>query len=280
MFGLFGKCSGKAIKSTRPEPTYEMSDSPVIGYVLLREMVSREQVIAALNEHIDDEDTLEWDEGATDSDTVGCTINGLWVAISSTDAPFPDGEAQGALHPVFGRDDYEAIDQHRAFLIVAGMPVMSASYSDNQAPLSHLDAVAFQVQAVRALLHLPEAVGYYSGDVSTTYGKGPYLAITDSEEPLLSGFMAPVWVSSRRDGAWDAYSIGLTKWGIPDVQVVGSKREPSELFEYLTDIVDYQIQGGRIRAGETIGRDKHEKITTSWQPSIIDEEETALQLEM
>ncbi len=31
MFGLFGKRSGKAIKSTRPEPTYEMSDGPVIG---------------------------------------------------------------------------------------------------------------------------------------------------------------------------------------------------------------------------------------------------------
>lgn len=31
MFGLFGKRPGKAIKSTRPEPTYEMSDGPVIG---------------------------------------------------------------------------------------------------------------------------------------------------------------------------------------------------------------------------------------------------------
>lgn len=278
MFGLFGKRSGKVTKSTRPEPTYEMSDGPVIGYVLLREVVSREQIIAVMNEHIDDEEVFEWD--AADGDTVACTINGLWVPISLTDAPFPGGEAQGALHPVFAGDDPEAIEQHRAFLLVAGMPGISKGDSDDGAPLSHLDAVAFQVQAVRALLHLPEAVGYYSGDVSTTYGKGPYLAITDSEEPLLSGFMAPVWVSSRRDGAWDAYSIGLTKWGIPDVQVVGSKREPSELFEYLTDIVDYQIQGGRIRAGETIGRDKHEKITTSWQPSIIDEEETALQLEM
>lgn len=39
MFGLFGKRSGKTVQSTRPEPTYEMSDSPVIGYVLLREAV-------------------------------------------------------------------------------------------------------------------------------------------------------------------------------------------------------------------------------------------------
>ncbi|MDU7360780.1 MAG: hypothetical protein E7L00_06195 [Propionibacteriaceae bacterium] len=42
IFGLFGNLAGKAIKSTRPEPTYEMSNSPVIGYVLLREVVSRE----------------------------------------------------------------------------------------------------------------------------------------------------------------------------------------------------------------------------------------------
>lgn len=62
--------------------------------------------------------------------------------------------------------------------------------------------------------------------------------------------------------------------------MVGSKRGPLELFDFLTYIVNYQIQGGRIRAGETIGRTKREKIKTSWQPSIIDEEETALQLEM
>lgn len=61
IFGLFGNLAGKAIKSTRPEPTYEMSDSPVIGYVLLREVVSREQIIAALNEQIHDEDTVAWD---------------------------------------------------------------------------------------------------------------------------------------------------------------------------------------------------------------------------
>ncbi|MFC0581963.1 hypothetical protein [Micrococcoides hystricis] len=41
------------------------------------------------------------------------------------------------------------------------------------------------------------------------------------------------------------------------------EREPSELFEYLTDIVDYQIRGGRIRAGETLVRDENEKIMTS-----------------
>lgn len=82
------------------------------------------------------------------------------------------------------------------------------------------------------------------------------------------------------DDAWNAYSIGLTKWGIPDVQVVGSKREPSELFEYLTDSVDYQILGGCIRAGGNVGRDENEKIMTSWQAGILYEEKTALQLEM
>lgn len=63
-----------------------------------------------------------------------------------------------------------------------------------------MDAVGNQVIAVRALLRLPEAVGYYSGDVDTTYGKGPYLTITDLEEPLLSAFMAPVWVGPSPDG--------------------------------------------------------------------------------
>lgn len=280
MFGLFGKRSGKAIKSTRSEPTYEMNDDPVIGYVLLRESVSREQIIAALNDHVSEEDNLEWDEDAADGDNLSCSINGLWISISSMDAPFPDGEAQGVLHPMFGGDDPEAIEQHHAFLIVAGVPSLSETHSDNQAPLSHMDAVALQAQAVRALLHLPEAVGYYSGDVGTTYGKEVYLTITDPEEPMPSAFMAPVWVRQREDGTWNAYSIGLPKWGIPDIQVVGSKREPTELFEYLTDIVDYQIRGGRIRAGETLGRDENEKITTSWQPSIVDDEQTALQLDM
>ena len=280
MFGLFGKRSGKAVQSTRPEPTYEMSDSPVIGYVLLREAVSRDQIIEALNEHISDEEVFEWDEDASDGDTMGCTINGLWVAISSTDAPFPEGEAQGVLHPVFAGDDPEAIAEHRAFLLVAGMPGISKGDSDDEAPLSHLDVVINHVQVVRALLYLEEAVGYYSGDAGTTYGKEPYLEITEAEDLFAAAFLAPVWVRPRQDGAWDAYSIGLTKWGIPEVQVVGSTREPGDLFSYLMDIVGYLLGGARIRAGETLGRDENEKIMTSWQPSIIDEEQTALQLEM
>lgn len=280
MFGLFGKRSGKAIKSTRPEPAYEMYDDPVIGYVLLSESVSRDQIINALNDHVSEDDQLEWDEDAADEDSLGCSINGLWISISLTDAPFPDGEAQGVLHPVFGGDDPESIEQHRAFLIVAGVPALSKGHSGGEAPFSHKDAVILQVQAVRSLLLLPEAVGYYSGGVGTTYSKEAYLTITDAENPMPAAFIGPVWVRPGEDDTWNAYSIGLPKWGIPDIQVVGSKREPSELFGYLTDIVDYQIRGGRIRAGETLGRDENEKIMTSWQPSIVDEGQTALQLEM
>lgn len=280
MFGLFGKRSGKAIKSTRPEPTYEMNDDPVIGYVLLREAVSREQIIEALNDHVSEDDQLEWDEDAADDDSLGCSINGLWISILLMDGPFPDGAAQGVLHPVFGGDDPEAIEQHRAFLIVAGVPAMSKGDSGDQALFSHQDAVILQVQAVRSLLHLPEAVGYHSGDVGTTYGKETYLTITDAENPMPAAFIGPVWLRPGEDDTWNAYSVGLPKWGIPDIQVVGSKREPSELFEYLMDIVDYQIGGGRIRAGETLGRDENEKIMTSWQPSIVEEGQTALQLEM
>lgn len=131
MFGPFGKRSGKAVKSTRPEPTYEMSDGPVIGYVLLSEAVSRDQIVEALNDHISDDEVFEWD--GADGDTVACTINGLWVPISLTDAPFPGGEAQGALHPAFAGDDPEAIEQHRAFLVVAGMPGISKGDSDDGA---------------------------------------------------------------------------------------------------------------------------------------------------
>lgn len=280
MFGLFGKRSGKAIKSTRPEPTYEMSDGPVIGYVLLRDAVSRKQIIEVLNEHISDDEVFEWDEDATDGDTVGCTINGLWVPISLVDAPFPDGEAQGVLHPMFAGDDPEAIAEHRAFLLVPGMPGISNGDSDDGAPLSHFDAVINHVQIVRGLLRLEEAVGYYSGDVETTYGKEPYLSFTEAEDPLTAAFLASVWIAQREDGAWDAYSTGLTKWGIPEIQVVGSTRQPGDLFPYLMDIVEYLLGGARIRAGETLGRDKNEKITTSWQPSIVDHEQTALQLEM
>lgn len=74
MFGLLGKRSGKAIKSTRPEHTYEMNDDPVIGYVLLREPVSRDRIIEALNDHVSDDEVFEWAEEATDGDSLGCSI--------------------------------------------------------------------------------------------------------------------------------------------------------------------------------------------------------------
>lgn len=96
--------------------------------------------------------------------------------------------------------------------------------------------------------------------------------------------LRPSWRPSgsarARTGLGGAYLIGLTKWRIPEVQVVGSAREPGDLLSYLMDIVGCLLGGARIRAGETLARDEREKITTSWQPSILDEEGTALQREM
>lgn len=77
------------------EARHAMIVDPVIGYVLMREAVGRDQIIEALNAHVGEDDNLEWDEDATDGDTVGCSINGLSVAISSTGVPLPTARRRG-----------------------------------------------------------------------------------------------------------------------------------------------------------------------------------------
>lgn len=277
MFGLFGK-GKKPAGSSRTEPHYEMSDSPVVGYVLLDSVINPDQVIEALNRNLAPDDVLKWDERENEDDTVSFTLNGLWCAVEIMENPIPDREAQNLLHPLFGAGAEEAIENYQAFLLVAGMPLLSQGRDGE--PLNHFDVVAHHVTAVRAILQLDEAVGYYSGEVATTYSKESFLAITDSDSPLLAGFMAPVWLSPREDGRWDAYSMGLMNWGIPEIQVIGSSREPNELFSFLMDFVEYQLKGNRVTAGETIGYSEDEKIKTSWQPFLNDEELTALQLEI
>ena len=99
---------------------------------------------------------------------------------------------------MFAGEDPEAIAEHRAFLIVAGVPALSKGHSGNQALFSHEDAFFLQVAAVRSLLLLPEAVGYYSGNVGATYSKEAYLTITDPENPMLSAFIGSYGSCSAR----------------------------------------------------------------------------------
>lgn len=50
----------------------------------------------------------------------------------------------------------------------------------------------------------------------------------------------------------------------------------NELFAFLMYVVRYVC----IHVGETLDRTKQKKITTSWQPRLVDRDSTALQLAM
>ena len=79
------------------------------------------------------------------------------------------------------------------------------------------------------------------------------------------------------------YTFGMKDIGYPEVQVIkqaSDSMDPEEIYSYLMDILAYIINGNPIRAGETLGRTAEEKFTTSWQPWIIENEVTALQIDL
>lgn len=267
--------------STAPEPSFTVpEESTNLSFVLLKgsptEENLRETLIHAgltIDEHDDAESS---DEDAPL--TFFASREGVTYMISHFPAPIPDGEAEAVAHPFFcDSDSIEGYDQH---LIVAAMYSLSER-SEPSTTEEAIAAISDHADVVAHLLGLPEAVGVYSGRVATTFDARSYRQAV-LEDPFPPIFISPLWVNT--DGTnMHFYSFGLKDVGLPDLQVIkrpSDNIDPNEIYGYLMDILAYILQGNRIHAGETLGRTAEEKFTTSWQPWVVDEEETALQIDL
>src|SRR5262249_42888925 len=86
----------------------------------------------------------------------------------------------------------------------------------------------------------------------------------------------PAWLRFQlvnvSDDVVGLYTLGMSQFGLMDIEVDRCKREPQDLFEFVADIAHYLIQSGPVIAdGNTVGGSADERILVHHRASMIDQ---------
>lgn len=164
---------------------------------------------------------------------------------------WPNGKAEAA--------------EHRSHVIVTNFG------ADAQTPIQSAIAVS---RLALAALQLFDGLGVYWGNASVCNSREVFESFCDdiSEEHV----PVPVWLRFQLVRASDdevgLYTLGMSQFGLMEIEVDRSKMNVQELFEFVGNIAHYLIQSGPVIAdGNTVGGSEEERILVRHRPSMIDQ---------
>lgn len=199
----------------------------------------------------------EWDiqlEGAEDEDSeqnVGIyDVDQMRLVLGFMDFPVPDGEAE--YHAQFNymwKDAVEVTGTHKAHLLVTimgeGTPVEKG---------------LLYAKALTTLCRSEDVLGVYANGV--VYEPKFFVAMSEIIENGDLPVFDWVWIGVGRDEEGvSVYTNGLTCFGKEELEIVNSKQQPSELRDFMVNIVGYLIEEDVIfHDGETLGYTNEQRL--------------------
>ncbi len=197
-------------------------------------------------------------------------LDGCTVHVSGMPVPIPGGEAERAAETsLLWPDATEHMQSATAHAIV---------YVDGAA--KHSAACLVAQRAVSAVLDATDSLGVYVGDAGHLVRADMWIEqIHEDPDELFTPFWFDIRAGAGKSGGVDAFTRGLTPFGIPDLEVVESKQAPSAVWEFLGGIGAYLIDNGDVvKDGDTVGLAAEQKVKARLAPSSFGLDGTVLRL--
>jgi hypothetical protein len=199
---------------------------------------------------------------------------GLKAIVSLMPAPIPwdDLEFPCASNP-FWPEATDKMQAHTAHFVVVLM--------GDSTPLSiriHL------TRLVACILDCHPCTGVYWGESSLVHSPETFLEMAPAAT-LNAGFPASLWINLQLvpnpDRTVSLLTLGMEAFGLMELEVLNSEKEPAEVYSRVGDLAAYLItQGPVIRDGDTIGQDATERITVRHRPSVFPNRSLVYQVQM
>ena len=168
------------------------------------------------------------------------------------DVPVPNGEAEYWANSNFmtRQKSVAAAKEHKAHLLVAIL--------GNASPL---ESGKLFVKVAASCLKASNALGIY--DCGTVWLAEDYvqmaMAMKEGQFPLLNLVFVGLYQDKKGVSSW---TNGLRSFGRDELEVIGSSRQPSEVYDLMMNIASYVIEEGAVlHDGETCGFTEDQKLT-------------------
>lgn len=180
-------------------------------------------------------------------------------------APIPGQEAEAnADGNILWPNGKEAAAGHRSHVIVTNVG------AGEQTPVQSALAVS---RLALAALKLFDGLGVYWGNAHVCNSRELFEEFCGnmSEDSL----PVPMWLRFQfvrpANGEVGLYTLGMSQFGLMDIEVDRCRRDVQDLFEFVSNIAHYLIQQGPVIAdGNTVGGSADERILVRHRPSMVE----------
>jgi hypothetical protein len=194
------------------------------------------------------------------------------AAVSQIDVPFPVSELEYPCATALSWPDAcDELGKTKAHLIVT-------VFGKGDALDDHLRASML----VQAAMSLTDAAGIYWSTADSVWSRDDFQTATETMSR--DEFFLPLWVGlksqNEADGTHSLFTRGMDAFGLMNIEVPHSIKDPADTLFRLGDIATYLIKNGPIiKDGDTLGQDSSERIRVTVGPSLQDETQNAYRLE-
>ncbi|MBR6045075.1 MAG: DUF4261 domain-containing protein [Ruminococcus sp.] len=211
---------------------------------------------------------LKEDWGISFSDEIkdGAVVfsaEGRRCACSLLPNPVPNKEAETcARNNLLWKDAVEETAKHAAHVMVAVMDSPDPEERDE------LDASLLFCKIASSMLKLKNTIGIYKNP--TVYEKQFYIDVAQNIKktaiPIPIMVHIGIYMTAQRQLC--GYTYGLRFFGREEVEVIDTRAQPQDLFNFLMAISDYVVtQEIDLKDGETIGFTEDEKLPIRISPA-------------
>lgn len=196
------------------------------------------------------------------------------VVVSSMKAPIPWADLKGPCSAAwYWPEAGKQLRPHKAHLLVVVVP----GTADRKASAIRLTKVT------AALVKSSPAAGIFWGSSGTVHCPVPFCQT--AAETAADRLPIEIWIGfgliPEAGETHSVYTSGLEDFGLQEIEIHNSQRDPQFLYERLFDVVHYVLRKDVIlHDGETIGITDTERIAIRQTQSICDGATSVLQLDM
>ncbi len=182
-------------------------------------------------------------------------------ACSIMPTPIPNGEAEAcARNNLLWKEAPEVVSKHAAHVMIAVMDTDENEYYDP------VDANALFCKLASSMCKLNNAIAVYKNP--TVFEKKFYVEVAENlkQNNLPIPIMLHVGMYMTQDKLLNGFTYGLKAYGKEEFEVLHSKAQPAQLYNFLLALSDYVINGDfNFKDGDTVGftDDQHMSITFS-----------------
>lgn len=206
--------------------------------------------------------------------TVSLPLGDDKVVISSMRAPIPWSDLKGPCRAAwYWPEAARELRSNKAHFLVVASP-----------GTADLKAAAVKLTKVTAaLVESSPAAGVLWGGSGTVHAPGPFTQT--ASEMSADRLPIEIWVGfgliPEEGRTHSVFTSGLEDFGMQEIEIHNSQRDPQFLYERLFDIVHYVLRKNVVlHDGETIGISDTERITIQETQSLCDGVTSVLQLGM